>query len=300
MPWRHSPAAWRGSDHVHDIRLPRLRPLRRARRGVRRALSPGRAAELAGVRRPAPRDGRGDPRDVPGHGRGRAGRRRRPGRDGPAVAAGLPARRPDRRLPDPARGRPGRDGRGLRGRADLARPAGRPEGPPRPRDGRPPGPGAVPPRGEVGGAAAPHQHRAGLRGRPRSRRQLLRHAADPGPGARPGLRGTPTAPRARSEGERARPCPIRRPGGGRDRRPAPGRRDLDPAEACPGPDDREAPDRPAGGRGTGRARRRRDDRDRPGTDRTIRPRRDLGTRGRTPRDANPRRPRTRRAPRPRR
>ena len=37
---------------------------------------------------------------------------------------------------------------------------------------RPQDPGAVPPRGEGGGPAAPHQHRAGLRGRPGRRRRF--------------------------------------------------------------------------------------------------------------------------------
>ena len=65
-----------------DLRFRRLRAVRRAGRGVRRAVPPRRAAQPAGVHRPLPRAGRRDPRAVPGPGRGRAGRgatsRRRP------------------------------------------------------------------------------------------------------------------------------------------------------------------------------------------------------------------------------
>ncbi len=56
------------------------------------------------------------------------------------------------------------------------------------RRGRPQGAGAVPTRGEGRGAVAPHEHRAGLRGRTRWRYRLLRHAVHPRPGARPGHR----------------------------------------------------------------------------------------------------------------
>ena len=85
-----------------------------------------------------------------------------------------------------------------------------------------PGPqdaGAVPPRGPVGGAAAPHQHRPGLRGRPGRRRQLLRHAVHPGPGARPGHRRAAAAPGSAREPDAGagaprtgRTLPIDRPG----------------------------------------------------------------------------------------
>ena len=44
---------------------------------------------------------------------------------------------------------------------------------------RPQAAGAVPPRGPGRGPAAPHQHRAGLRGRPGRRGPLLRHAVHP-------------------------------------------------------------------------------------------------------------------------
>ena len=101
----------------------------------------------------------------------------------------------DRRLPDPPRDRPGRHGGGLRGRADLAGPPRGAEGPAGARVRRPDGPGAVPPRGPRRGPAAPHQHRAGLRGGPGRRRPLLRHAVHPGPGARPGHRRAAAAPR---------------------------------------------------------------------------------------------------------
>ena len=56
----------------------------------------------------------------------------------------------------------------------------------------------VPARGPGGGAAAPHQHRAGLRRRRARGRPLLRHAVHPGPGPRRGDR-------------RASPAPSRRP-----------------------------------------------------------------------------------------
>ena len=93
---------------------------------------------------------------------------------------------PGGRLPGRARGRPGRHGRGLRGRAGLPGPARGPEGPapaglPGPQDA-----GPVPPQGAGGGAAPPHQHRAGFRGRQGWRGQLLCHAVHPGPGARSG------------------------------------------------------------------------------------------------------------------
>ena len=71
---------------------------------------------------------------------------------------------------------------------------------------RPQDAGAVPPRGPVRGAAAPHQHRAGLRGRPGRRGQLLRHAVHPGPGARPGHRRA-----AAAQGSRASDRPGREP-----------------------------------------------------------------------------------------
>ena len=96
--------------------------------------------------------------------------------------------------------RPGRHGRGVRGRADLAGPARGAEGPAAAVVRRPDGPGAVPPRGPRRGPTAPHQHRAGLRGRPGRRCPLLRHAVHPGPGTGPGHHRVASAPR---------PVPIR-------------------------------------------------------------------------------------------
>ena len=63
---------------------------------------------------------------------------------------------------------------------------------------------AVPPRGPGRGPAAPHQHRAGLRGRPGRRRPLLRDAVHPGPGPGPGHRRAAAAagPVAASSGAR--------------------------------------------------------------------------------------------------
>ena len=63
------------------------------------------------------------------------------------------------------------------------------------RSRRPDGPGAVPPRGPRRGTAAPHQHRAGLRGGPGWRCPLLCHAVHPGPGPRRRHRRAAAAPR---------------------------------------------------------------------------------------------------------
>ena len=60
---------------------------------------------------------------------------------------------------------------------------------------------AVPPRGPLGGAAAPHQHRAGLRRRRVGGRALLRDAVHRGPGPRRRHRRAAPAPR--------RPAPSR-------------------------------------------------------------------------------------------
>ncbi len=62
--------------------------------------------------------------------------------------------RPAGRLPDHPRGGPRGDGHRLRGLADPARSAGRPEDPPTRRRDGPPGPPAVPARGEGAGLAA--------------------------------------------------------------------------------------------------------------------------------------------------
>ena len=161
----------------------RRRPARSTRRGVRRPLPARRAARAEGVRRPLPGAGRRDPRALPGAGRGRAGRGDLPrlGRGGAGRRLDLAAAVAGGRLPDRPRDRPRRHGGRLRGRAGLARPPGGPEGPalaggPGRHDA-----GAVPPRGPRLGPAAPHQHRAGLRGRPGRRRPLLRDAVHPGP-----------------------------------------------------------------------------------------------------------------------
>ena len=139
--------------------------------------------------------------------------------DRPHRRRGRPRRRAARaarRLPHPPRGRPRRHGGRLRGRAGLARPPRGPEGPAR-RSARPT-------RGrcerfrreaQAGGAAAPHQHRAGLRRRRARRRPLLRHAVHPGPGPRRGPRRAAAAPAA----EAGRPAP--RPPTGRAARPRP-------------------------------------------------------------------------------
>ena len=87
-------------------------------------------------------------------------------------------------LPHPARGRPGWHGGGLRGRAGIAGPARGAEGDGRPPPERPHAPRPVRPRGQGRRAAAPHEHRAGVRRRRGGGRSLLRHAVHPGPGAR--------------------------------------------------------------------------------------------------------------------
>ena len=58
------------------------------------------------------------------------------------------------------------------------------------------GAGAVPPRGPRRGPAAPHQHRARLRGGPGGGRLLLRDAVHRRAGPGPGHRRAPPAPRA--------------------------------------------------------------------------------------------------------
>ena len=141
---------------------------------------------------------------------------------------------------------------------------------------RPQGAGAVPPRGEGRGAAAPHQHRAGLRGRPGRRRRLSTPCSSSrargstrsstscggcatavGDGA-----GRPAAPRATAAAAT---------GAGREPHARPGRR--------------VAPDRPAGDRGADRSGRP-PPRPTGSPDRAARPGRDLGPapRGRGPDD----------------
>ena len=153
---------------------------------------------------------------LPGHGRDGAARpAARCGRAHRPVRRRRAGRRPgdpsDRRLPGPPRDRPGRHGRGLRGRAGLAGPARGAEGPAGPRAARRQAARAVPPRGAGGGAAAPHQHRAGLR-RGRARGDaLLRHAVHPGAGA--WTRSWASSAGSVARGPRPRrsaPIPVRR------------------------------------------------------------------------------------------
>ena len=226
-----------------------------------------------------PRAGRRDPRAVPG-----------PGADG----AAQPGRRRDRRVRGAA-GRTAACPSGWATTASSARSAAaawasstRPSRsrwagtspsrccPPHGADG-PDAPGALPPRGPGGGAAAPHQHRAGLRRRRARRRPLLRHAVHPRPGPRPGPRRARAGSRRRqaapADGRRGTPAPAsagasptavgragRDPPAGRGgRRHAGhhrGRRSLPPLRAVAEPTGgavlpQRRPDRRAGGRGPG-------------------------------------------------
>ena len=206
------------------------------------------------VRRAVPRVGRRDPRGVPGPGRDGAAQARAPrrpdrpwsglpgriGRAGPRAAS-----RAAGRLPHPPRDRRGGHGGRLRGRARVAQEPRGAEGhaPAVPR--RPDLPAAVPDRGPLGGAAAPHQHRAGLRLRRARRHLLLRHAVHrrgrPGPGAR----GRPPPPRRGRRREPGRRRAGRRPADRAGRRSGLGRR--------PRPADRPVRDRPGHSRRIGPA-----------------------------------------------
>ena len=184
-------------------------PLAAAGRGVRRALPARRAPLAERVHREVPRAGRAHPAPVPGPGGDgaarlgrRAGRRelrRDRGGPGPGAAAA-------RRIPHPPRGGPRRHGSRLRSGAGIPRPARGAQGASDGRADVPDPPRAIPPRGAGGGAAAPHQHRAGLRRRRARGRALLRHAVHPGsePGSRPARAGAPPPPGPTAAGRRHR------------------------------------------------------------------------------------------------
>ena len=112
------------------------------------------------------------------------------------------------RLPRPAGDRPRRHGGRLRGRAGLAGPARGAEGPAPTDAPRPEAAAAVRAGGALGGAAAPHQHRAGLRGRRGRRAALLRDAVHPGAGSR---HDSGRAAAAAGAGGAARPDEAGRP-----------------------------------------------------------------------------------------
>ena len=112
------------------------------------------------------------------------------------------------RLPHPPRGRPRRHGRRLRGRAGVARPARGAEGPARCGAVRRQAGAALPARGAGRGAAAPHQHRAGLRRGPGRRASLLRHAVHPRHGARRRPGGAAAIATGRGEPARRRAAPV--------------------------------------------------------------------------------------------
>ncbi len=182
---------------------------------VRRAVPPRRAAEPEGVTptvipswpRTSSRCSRrswtwNKPTKCGAVGRGRRSVRAptRP-RSGPGACAR--ASLAGGRLPGTApRDRPRRDGGGVRGRAGSRSAAGfnAAQDPAAPRRPRPQDARAVPPRGARRSTAPPYQHRAGVRGRPRRRDLLLRHAVHSGSGSRPRLRRAPPASRP-GEGE---------------------------------------------------------------------------------------------------
>ena len=130
------------------------------------------ALELIEGLKPTPEDHAGLSGDAAA---ARAGRRRRP----PAAAG---------RLHPAPRARPRRHGHRLRSRARVAQEPGGAQGHAPAVPCRPGLPAAVSDRGPLGGEAAPHQHRAGLRLRRAGRRLLLRDAMHrrrrPGAGAR--------------------------------------------------------------------------------------------------------------------
>ena len=128
------PGGWEGSDDVHVIRYPRLRPSstiswpRSSPSGI--AGASGRACEEYVDRLPEMADeiremfpALVEVEQVEGDARDRTLQQH----------ARRPASRRARRLPDRARDRPWRHGGGLRGRADLAGPPRGLEGPARPR-----------------------------------------------------------------------------------------------------------------------------------------------------------------------
>ena len=140
-----------------------------------------------------------------------------------AVAVARPAPEAGR-LPHPAGDRPGRHGGRLRGRAGVARPPRGPEGPVGRRPDRPPAGPPVRARGQGGGAAAPHQHRAGLRRGPAGRAPLLRHAVHRRAGAGPGPGGPAPAAALQAGPEPAARRPATSPPSGRRRPAGPGSR----------------------------------------------------------------------------
>ena len=196
-----------------DTSLPRAGDGRAVGGGIRRTIPARRATVPERVRRAVPRARRGDPQAVPcarGHGADRAGERGRGAVLGRRLAARAMPRAPRAagRLPRPAGDRPRRHGGRLRGRAGLAGPARGAEGPAPTDAPRPEAAAAVRAGGALGGAAAPHQHRAGLRGRRGRRAALLRDAVHPGAGSR---HDSGRAAAAAGAGGAARPDEAGRP-----------------------------------------------------------------------------------------